>query len=1018
MRGKAEFLEILRIPLRVIASIFFTFISVFSIIPSTTQAAAATSITPTPGAGDLNTTITQNGNIYNITNGTRAETNVFHSFGDFSIGSGDIANFKNTPINGSLPLTSNILARVTGGDISNIYGTIQATGFGNANLFLMNPAGFLFGANATVNVGGMVAFTSADYLRLTDGARFNAIPNATTDALLTTAPVAAFGFIGSNPGPITVQGGRLSVTPGESISLVGGNITVQSGVLDDAITGQRARLIASGGQINLASVASSGEILFPHLQNAPNVHGQSFTTMGSITLSEGSILDVSADAAGTVSIRGGQLVIADGTISTDTINANGAPTAVDISITENLSISDTRNGPAITARTTGSGEAGDVSIAAANFQAVSTSDSQEPNNLIDTHTSSSGRAGGVNISTGDLQASSINPLFNFIETGTTGDGKGGDVTITAAHVQLQNTTIDTGDAFARSLFQVASGSAGNLTIIADNLRLNNAALVTGAFSAFADSQQAGDITLNVRDINMNGGGISAIGVARGGAISVAADQLITDFTIFETITVSDPGGGIIINANVVEMTNASSLISTTTGDGHAGDIHVTATDHLNLSGTGPFSAERPTGFFSNSTGDFGSVGDAGSVVVTTPRLEMTGGARINTSTVSSGRGGDVTLSVTGGISISGELPIDEPEPIFGIGSIHPSGVFTKTAGSDLCVGPCGNAGNIAITAGSLILGNGAQIDSGTNNSGRGGNISIRATDTIAMSGTLTDGSPVGIFSRTIGTASDSEAGGNITLIAGQLVTISDGASVSASSTGPGNAGNISINAGQQLEMRDSSITTQATKASGGNINIQAIDRVRLVNSPISTSVRSGPGSGGNITIDPNVVVLQNSPITAQADRGAGGNITITTPLFLADSTSPVNASSQFGRNGTVTIQSPTSNLSESLGTLPSEPNQSQSLVTQRCAALANGQTSSFVVAGREQLPADPGGWLTSSLAFAALGESLDTGHAVASAPAIMPIAADDIGTVSLRRLTPARFLMANFADSEAPGCRS
>ena len=167
MRGKAEFLEILRIPLRVIASIFFTFISVFSIIPSTTQAAAATSITPTPGAGDLNTTITQNGNIYNITNGTRAETNVFHSFGDFSIGSGDIANFKNTPINGSLPLTSNILARVTGGDISNIYGTIQATGFGNANLFLMNPAGFLFGANATVNVGGMVAFTSADFPRQT-----------------------------------------------------------------------------------------------------------------------------------------------------------------------------------------------------------------------------------------------------------------------------------------------------------------------------------------------------------------------------------------------------------------------------------------------------------------------------------------------------------------------------------------------------------------------------------------------------------------------------------------------------------------------------------------------------------------------------------------------------------------------------------------------------------------------------------------------------------------------------------
>ena len=127
------------------------------------------------------------------------------------------------------------------------------------------------------------------------------------------------------------------------------------------------------------------------------------------------------------------------------------------------------------------------------------------------------------------------------------------------------------------------------------------------------------------------------------------------------------------------------------------------------------------------------------------------------------------------------------------------------------------------------------------------------------------------------------------------------------------------------------------------------------------------GSGGNITIDPNVVVLQNSQILAQAVQGAGGNITITTPLFLADSSSLVSASSQFGVNGTVTIQSPTSNLSGSLGPLTSKPSQAQALLTQRCAALANGQASSFVVAGREQLPSDPGGWLSSPLALRGIG---------------------------------------------------
>src|SRR5262249_11305318 len=143
---------------------------------------------------------------------------------------------------------------------------IQTTGFGNANLFLMNPAGFLFGPNATVNVGGMVTFTSADYLRLADGVRFNAMPNASADALLSIAPVAAFGFLGSNPGAITVRGRQLTVAEGTGISLIGGNITMQSGTLDNG-TVQAAQLSAPSGQANLVSVGKpshpkiGGEVL-------------------------------------------------------------------------------------------------------------------------------------------------------------------------------------------------------------------------------------------------------------------------------------------------------------------------------------------------------------------------------------------------------------------------------------------------------------------------------------------------------------------------------------------------------------------------------------------------------------------------------------------------------------------------------------------------------------------------------------------------------------------------------------
>src|SRR5262249_14906035 len=158
-----------------------------------------------------------------ITGGTRAGTNLFHSFGQFSVGPGDIAIFQNTQLNGAFPSTSNILARVTGNIRSDIFGTIRTTDFGNANLFMMNPAGFLFGPSASVNVGGMVAFTSADYLRLQDVGGGNAgIFHADTARanVLTTAPVAAYGFLGSNPGAITVQGSQLTVAQG--ISLIGG----------------------------------------------------------------------------------------------------------------------------------------------------------------------------------------------------------------------------------------------------------------------------------------------------------------------------------------------------------------------------------------------------------------------------------------------------------------------------------------------------------------------------------------------------------------------------------------------------------------------------------------------------------------------------------------------------------------------------------------------------------------------------------------------------------------------------
>ena len=139
------------------------------------------------------------------------------------------------------------------------------------------------------------------------------------------------------------------------------------------------------------------------------------------------------------------------------------------------------------------------------------------------------------------------------------------------------------------------------------------------------------------------------------------------------------------------------------------------------------------------------------------------------------------------------------------------------------------------------------------------------------------------------------------------MTLNNGGSITASSTGPADAGNIAINAGSQFLSQNASVTTEASQASGGNILVQATDSIRLVNSRLSTSVQGGPDtSGGNITIDPTFMTLQNSQILAQAVQGPGGNINIVAGTFLADQTSLVSASSQFGLSGTVNIQSPVS----------------------------------------------------------------------------------------------------------------
>ena len=123
-------------------------------------------------------------------------SNLFHSFGQFSVPTGGSATFTG-------PNTiANIMGRVTGGQASVIDGRLQSA-IPGANLYLLNPSGVLFGPNARLDISGSFHVSTADFLRLADGATFFANPGQAS--VLTVAPPAAFGFLGPNPAAIAIQ---------------------------------------------------------------------------------------------------------------------------------------------------------------------------------------------------------------------------------------------------------------------------------------------------------------------------------------------------------------------------------------------------------------------------------------------------------------------------------------------------------------------------------------------------------------------------------------------------------------------------------------------------------------------------------------------------------------------------------------------------------------------------------------------------------------------------------------------
>ncbi|MDF5732740.1 MAG: filamentous hemagglutinin N-terminal domain-containing protein [Rhizonema sp. PD38] len=190
-----------------------------------------------------NSTVTVNGNTFNITGGTTAGRNLFHSFQQFSVPTGNTASFNNAAD------IQNIFSRVTGGEVSNIDGLIKA--LGTANLFFLNPNGIIFGKNASLNVGGSFLATTASSFKFSNGTEFSAT-NPNVPPLLTISITPGLQYGSSQPFAAITSTGNLASKL--DLTLVADNLELSG-------------RLSSGRNLNIGSV--SGNLTNINAENTP-----------------------------------------------------------------------------------------------------------------------------------------------------------------------------------------------------------------------------------------------------------------------------------------------------------------------------------------------------------------------------------------------------------------------------------------------------------------------------------------------------------------------------------------------------------------------------------------------------------------------------------------------------------------------------------------------------------------------------------------------------------------------------
>ncbi|ENQ4077040.1 filamentous hemagglutinin N-terminal domain-containing protein [Salmonella enterica] len=882
------------------------------------------------GQGSISTS----GNQMTIHQQTQNMATNWHSF--------DIG--KNNTVQFVQPDSSSVaLNRVTGASGSQIMGTLKA----NGQVFILNPNGVLFGKNARVDVGGLVASTknisTADFMKgqYTLSGEGNPGAQVINQGSLTTSKGGYIVLAGervSNSGTVTTPGGKTVLAAGKTVTLQldnGGLTSVSvNGSVVNALVENRGLISASNGQVYLTAKGQD-MLLNTVVNNSGTVEAKGLVSRaGEIVLDGGDsgvvsqsgqlLADSQTGQGGKITLEGQNIHLAGGSLTSATGKTGGG----EVYVGGGWQGKDSRirNASKVVMDKTAMV---DVSATEAGNGGTAVLWSDDYTNFRGTVLakggSQSGNGGRVETSSHrNLQASGT-------VDASSPSGKGGEWLLDPTDVTIVGSGADSNiDATTNAGIFTPTASGAQILNTSIVSQLNAGTNVTVKTSGTDTGGQTGNITVNADIVKTAGADTKLtlladnnIATADNVSIGATTGKLNLDLLAGNTtnnasirlgtrINISLNGGDLLANAG--SANNGVSLMFTNNGQIHGGNVTLNLTRGL-------------SGY--------------------AYKVQADNDLTIN-GPVSGSTGWSVPLSFIAG----GKLTINSPEDISLVAAETTNGGGRVVIQGDKGVSLNTVAGNISLTAASATTNSvNVSSDNGAVSMSAGGNLSlVCATVTSGIGQDVTFGAAgkaparVNITGSTINTD-----GGNVSIdhaAEGQAMTVLiSGSTLNASAAGNGQSGNITVraynpnvdltvsaltgtvrNGGSMIDIGNNSnlhgdnitiVATQdgsnskslpvymhgATLLADGNISLSGVGTGGAT--PAQLELRGAGNtlkttSGDISIISGNSSVLINATGSSRANITSGGNITITGNGGRALGVGVINASVNATNNISIT----------------------------------------------------------------------------------------------------------------------